>query len=113
MVATDHEGRVALAVERLLGGQDVLRRALVRDLAASWPDGPALGLVFALTDAAARIEAMLDSRWETRGAALAGYRYAALVAGDVHALEVGGCLPVRVSDLMHHLRHADPYFLNL
>ena len=104
---------MTFAVERLLGGQDVLRRALVRDLAAAWPDGPALGLVFTLTDAAARIEAMLDSRWEARGAALAGYRYAALVAGDVHALEMGGVLPVTVSDLMHHWRDADPYFLNL
>lgn len=112
MGAPDHETRVGFAVERLLGAEEA-RRALVRDMAAAWPDGPALALAFVLTDAAARIEAMLDSRAETRGAARAGYRMAALIAADVFLLEAEGRLPVSVADLRRHWERNDRFFLDL
>jgi hypothetical protein len=113
MQTEDMEALVAFAIERLLSGKPAIRRAAVRDMAAAWPDVPALGLVFALTDAAARIDAVLAEDAESKGAARMGYRMAALLAADVFAIEQSGTCPVGAADLRAYWENRDPYFLDL
>ncbi|MBV0913635.1 hypothetical protein [Anianabacter salinae] len=106
------EARTNFVVERLVSSGDD-SRSVVRDLAKAWPDTRALALVFALTDAAARIETLFDSETESRAAARTGYRLAALLAADVYAIEASGIAPVGVSDLQRYWHEVDPYFLTL
>jgi hypothetical protein len=113
MQTEDMEALVAFAIERLVSGKPAIRRAAVRDMAAAWPDVPALALSFAFTDAAARIDTMLAEDAETKGAARAGFRYAALLAADVFGLEAQGTLPVSSRALYRHWEENDPYFLTL
>lgn len=111
MERTEAETRTDFAVERLLTGDSQSRRLLVRDLAERWPGTRAMALVFTLTDAAAHIEAMLDSETESRQAAFHGYRLAALLAADVYAIELTQGAPVMAQDLWRYWNESDPFFL--
>ncbi len=105
------EARVAFAVERLLSDSPDVRRAVVRDMVEAWPDAPALAIVLALTDAAARIESVFRQMQGDAAAAQLGYRHAALVACDVLVLQRSGTPAVRAKDLLSYWRANDDYFL--
>lgn len=107
------EARVTFAVERLLSDSAEDRHAVVRDMARAWPDAPALALVLALTDAAARIESVFHQVQNGEVGAQLGYRHAALVACDVLVLQCNGSRKVRAKDLLAHWQAHDDYFLRL
>lgn len=100
---------IDFAAGELASGDPVRIGALVRRLADRFPSEPALSLCFALTSAAARIEDLvLTEQGET---ALRGYRLAALLAADIHAVQSMGQVPATATDLLHFWRRVDPYFL--
>ncbi|MFN3147098.1 MAG: hypothetical protein ACE368_18560 [Paracoccaceae bacterium] len=105
------EARVTFAVERLLSDSAEVRRAVVRDMARAWPDAPALALVLALTDAAARIESVFRQVQNGEIGAQLGYRHAALVACDVLVLQCNGPGTVLAKDLLVHWHAHDDFFL--
>lgn len=111
-----HQGTLDLMVEFALGelasGEDARIRALVRRAAARWPDEKALTICFALTSASASLDEAMRGQ-SVRGAVDAGYRFAALVAADVLAIEAMRDGPVLGRDLGQFWRRVDPYFLNL
>ncbi len=100
------------AVEILSSGDRNQIVALVRRMAGKWPQVSALGICFAITSAAARLEAEFDDPATMRSAAL-GYKLAALVASDILALETMGGRQVIGNDLMSYWHRLDPFFLKL
>ncbi len=99
----DSVARTTFAIEVLLSGDARAKASLTRDMAGRWPDASALSLIFALTDAAARIEGEFSTRTESRDAAFSGYRMAAILAADIYALELAGHpAPVYGTDLLHY-----------
>jgi hypothetical protein len=103
---------IALSVETLTQGDEDRIGGLVRLLATRWPNEPALSIAFALTNAAASIEEMVDSETTPPVVLMRAYKFAALVAADVHAVQSMGKVPARASDLLHFWRRVDPWFLN-
>jgi len=105
------EARVAFAIERLLRSEEGWR-GLVRDLVEGWPDAPPLELGFVLVCAASAIETAFSSGSPAHEAAMEGYRLAALLAVDVHAMELLGMPHARADDL-HRYWEIDPFFAKL
>lgn len=85
-------------------------KAMVREMARSWPNEAALGIAFAITSAASFYEDSIDTQSSKRSTRL-GYRMAALVAADIYAVESMGQSPAKGQDLLHFWRRMDPYFL--
>lgn len=103
---------IEFAVTYLAGENHREVGKMVRRMAQRWPDEPALGIVFAITSAAASLEDMVDTK-TARNVSQRGYQLAALVAADVYAIESMGQAPAVGQDLLHFWRRVDPYFLNL
>lgn len=103
----------AFAVQALLSSDNGDRLGVVRTLATKWPNQPALAVVFALTSAASHIESQIDTASDRERRAFLGYRLAAVLAGDVHALRSMGNTDPKSHDLLHFWRRVDPYFLEL
>lgn len=109
---SDLDQMVEFAVERLAQGNCKGTRSLVREIAVAWPNAPALGIVFALTTAAATIEDVIDTPTSIQSAQV-GYKLAALVSADIFALEAMGYCPATGQDLLHFWRRVDPFFLKI
>ncbi|MDP2064038.1 MAG: hypothetical protein Q8J98_13160 [Phaeovulum sp.] len=107
---SEHEP-TEFAVGRLLA-QGEGWRALVRDLAARWPEADPLDLVMALVDAAAAIERMFAPGSHAQEGAVHGYRCAALLSLDIHAMNRLGMRCGRAADLAAYWQ-IDGYFLRL
>ncbi|WP_368185931.1 hypothetical protein [Aestuariibius sp. HNIBRBA575] len=103
---------VEFVIEELASGQSFRVARLVRALARKWPGEKALMISFALTNAASELEDLVSGDSSAASAERA-YRLAALVAGDVLAIEAMGRDVVLGRDLLHYWRRVDPYFLNL
>ena len=112
MRLTDLDKMIELAIEALATGDRRTIDTLVRRMAEKWPHLHALGICFALTSAAARLEAAM-SDLATERSASRGYKLAAFAAADILALEVMGGRPVLSQDLLHYWQRMDPYFLKL
>lgn len=106
------DSMVDYAAECLACGDDQKIGRLVSDLANRWPEEPALAVAFAITSAAAVIEDMMNDP-PSRAAVNQGYRLAALVAADIHAIQAMGHIPAVGHDLLHFWRRVDPYFNRL
>jgi hypothetical protein len=104
---------IDFAMEELLSGDDERRRALVRQMAGRWPGEPALALAYALTSATQSIEDSFGASARRDPVVPLGYRLAALVSADVHALQSMGQAPSLAEDLLHFWRRVDPLFLRL
>ncbi len=104
---------VEYALEELMSGDDARRRALVRRMCLKFPSVPALSMVFALTSAASMVEDNLSRESDCAAVAAFGFKLAALLAGDVYAVESMGYRPARSHDLLHFWRRVDGYFLDL
>lgn len=102
---------IEFAMEELLSGQEIRRRALVRQLARRWPDEPALALAYAVTSATEAIEDSFNGTPDD--VVPLGYRLAALISADVHAVQMMGQVPAEAGDLLHFWRRVDPAFLRL
>lgn len=113
MRVTPIDDIIEFALEALLSGSDRRRRAMVRGMCETWPDAPALSVVFAVTTAAARLEDNFSRGSDTEGLAAFAYRLAALLAADVYAVESMGHNPAKANDLLHFWRRVDPWFLEL
>lgn len=107
------DNMTAFAVRALLSSDSADRRSVVRNLATKWPNQPALAVVFALTTAASHIESQIETQSDREKRAFMGYRLAAVLAGDVHALRSMGNSDPTAHDLLHFWRRIDPYFLDL
>ncbi len=104
---------IEYALEELMAGEDGRRRGLVRHMCLKFPSEPALSLVFALTSAGAMIEDNLVRDGESGDVAPLAYKLAAVLAGDIYAVESMGHQPARTRDLLHFWRRVDGYFLEL
>ena len=102
-------GHDRFAVGELASADPATLGALVRRLADRFPSEPALSLCFAITSAAARLEDLVQS--DGRVTACHGYRLAALLSADIHAIQSMGQIPATATDLLHFWRRVDPYFL--
>lgn len=111
MTMVGAQEREAFAIERLLDGQGGWR-SLVREMVALWPEEAPLEIGFALVSAAAAIEANFAPGSPAREAALHGYRLAALLSMDVHAMDLLGMAHARAGDLTHYWE-IDPFFARL
>ena len=107
----EEHARAEFAAERLLD-HDGRWRALVRDLVARWPEADPLDLVLTLVDAAAAIEHTFAAGSHAREGAAHGYRLAALLALDLHAMQRLGMRSTAASDLVAYWQ-IDNYFLRL
>jgi hypothetical protein len=111
MMALRIEERVAFAIERLLRADDSWR-GLVRDMVDRWPEEPPLELGFTLVSAASAIESSFAEGSPAREAAMQGYRLAALVSMDVHAMQLLGMACDRADHLLAYW-DIDPFFARL
>ena len=102
---------IEFATEELLSGEDDRRRALVRGMAQRWPTEPALALAYALTCATGSIEDAFGEAADRDPVVPLGYRLAALVSADIHAIQSMGQAPSMAEDLLHFWRRADPSFM--
>lgn len=100
---------VEYAASGLASGDLQKMNRLVMDLANRWPHEPALSVAFAITSAAAALEDMMADA-QSKACAQMGYRLAALVAADIHAIQAMGHIPAMGHDLLHFWRRVDPYF---
>jgi len=89
---------VAFALEGLLA-ETGTGAPLLPQMVARWPEAAPLEIAFALTSAAAAIEAMLTPEAPGTGAAACGYRLAALLAADLHAMQALHLPARRAADL--------------
>ena len=105
------DDRVNFAIERLMEPGEGWR-ALVREMVAHWPDVAPLEIGFSLVGAAAAIEANFAPGSPAREAALHGYRLAALLSMDVHAMDLLGMAHARAGDLAQYWE-IDPFFARL
>lgn len=103
---------IEYAASGLASGDRQRINRLVMELATRWPHEPALGIAFAITSAAAALEDMMADAG-SKACAQMGYRLAALVSADVHAIQALGQLPAMGHDLLHFWRRMDPYFHRL
>ena len=88
-------------------------RAVVRELAAKWPDVTGAQIVFVLVSAAHAIERVFDAVPEPRVEVQQTFRVAALLASDLFALQKRGNFAPSGRDLTSYWRESDPFFLNL
>lgn len=98
-------------MEELLSGDGGRKRSMVRRMAERWPDQPALALVYSVTSATELIEDQFGSTDDP--VIPLGYRLAALISADVHAVQSMGQIPSQAEDLLHFWRRVDPLFLRL
>ncbi len=108
MWMSDLDHMVAYSVAALASGDENRIQSLVRDLAEDWPAQSALSVSFALTSAAAQLEAPAIGN---DNAANTGYRLSSLVAADVMAIEAMGRTNAKTLHLLHFWRRVDPFFL--
>ena len=107
----DHlDQMTAYALEDLAAGNRDRLRTLVRRMSERWHNTPALMVSLALTSAAHELESQFRGPG-IQDAAYLAYKFAALVAGDVLALETLGGRGVLARDLLLYWRRTDPYFL--
>lgn len=85
-------------------------RQIVRHMAQSWPNEPALALVFSITAAASGLEDVIDTDSSNK-MVQSCYQLAALVAADIFAIEAMGQTPTTGQDLLHFWKRVDPCFL--
>ena len=104
---------VEFAMEELLSGDDARRRAMVRRMATRWSEEPALALAYAVTAATAAIEDAFGEAAARDPVVPLGYRLAAQVSADIHAVVSMGLQPPLAEDLLHFWRRVDPSFLRL
>ncbi|SFB04976.1 hypothetical protein SAMN05421688_2547 [Poseidonocella pacifica] len=102
---------IEFAMEELLSGNAPRKRSMVRRMAQRWPEQPALALVYSVTSATEMIEDQFG-RSDDPVIPL-GYRLAALVSSDIHAVQSMGQTPSVAQDLLHFWRRVDPLFLRL
>lgn len=100
------------AIERLLSGSDGWR-SVVRDMASRWPDAPPMDIVLALVSAAEAIAGLFGPAGPAREAATQAWRFAALMALDLHVMERRGHPRARAADCLEYWRTHDRYFLDL
>lgn len=106
------DGLTEFALETLLATAEGWRR-YAREAADRWPDAPPLGIVFALVNASAQIEAIFSEGSPAREAARHGFRVAGLIAADLYAIETLGLPRARAADLTAYWCAHDDYFLTL
>ncbi len=104
---------IEFAMEELLSGSGNRKRSMVRRMAETWPDQPALALVYAVTSATEAIEDSFGDAGATDAVIPLGYRLSALISADVHAVQSMGQIPSVAEDLLHFWRRVDPLFLRL
>lgn len=100
------------AIERLMASSDSWR-SVVRDMVARAPDAPPMELVLALVSAAEAIAGLFGPNGPAREAAAQGWRLAALLALDIHAMERMGHPNARAADCLAYWRAHDRFFLDL
>ena len=106
---SDFDGLCEFALNFLLTGEGDARRLAAR-LAGLFPDLSALELIFVLATAASGMESVFAGP-ETVGSAQEAWKIAALLAVDLHQMQVMG-LPHRTcGDLMGYWRAEDGFFL--
>ncbi|HGG05542.1 MAG TPA: hypothetical protein ENK28_08790 [Aliiroseovarius sp.] len=113
MRETPVDDMIAFALEELLSGSGMRRRALVRKMCSRWSSEPALSVVFALTSAASVAEDNFRQETVEKGIGPFAYKLAAMLAADVYAIESMGHSPAKAKDLLHFWRRVDKYFLEL
>ncbi len=86
---------------------------MVPKMAETWPEEPALALVYAVTSATENLAEDDKSKKSVNPLVALGYRLSALVAADVHAVHSMGLMPSKSRDLLHFWRRVDPLFLRL
>ena len=104
---------IAFAKLELSSGDNDRRRLLVPKMAQTWPEEPALALVYAVTSATESIADKDNTKKNTNPLVTLGYKLSALVAADVHAVHSMGLIPSKSSDLLQFWRRVDPLFLRL
>ena len=104
---------IDFAILELGSGDADRKRAMVRKMAETWPEEPALALVYAVTSATETIEESSKPRSKPDSAVPLGYRLSALISADVHAVQSMGLMPSVAGDLLHFWRRVDPLFLRL
>lgn len=75
---------------------------LAARLATEWPDAPALELTVAMASAAQGVQSMLQGDGPCGGRAQKAWELAALVAAEVHYLQVTGWPHATAGDLLEH-----------
>lgn len=103
---------IDFAVAELSSGDGDRKRSMVRRMAETWPDEPALALVYAVTSATEIIEDA-GAKSKAHASVPLGYRLSALISADVHAVQSMGQMPSVAGDLLHFWRRVDPLFLRL
>lgn len=88
-------------------------RAVVRDLAATWPDVTGAQLVFVLVSAAHAVERVFGGTLDPKSEVQQTFRVAALLASDLFALQQQGNFAPTARDMTAYWRANDPYFLRL
>lgn len=104
---------IEFARGELTSGDYERRRAMVRRMAEGWPSEPALALVYAVTSATETIDEMPAKKSDIKASVSFGYRIAALISADVHAVQSMGQIPSFARDLLPFWRRVDPLFLRL
>lgn len=102
---------VQFAIECLLDAPDGWR-PLVREMVARWPEAPVGELILALVTAATEIEAMFGPGSPAREGAARGWRLAALLGVDLHAMEAVGMAHATAADMARFWK-IDPWFRDL
>lgn len=97
------------AINFLLSGQGDAKR-LAAKLVTDSPDRSPLEVVFVLSSAAASIEEVLAGD-ESRAIALDGWRMAALLAVDLHMMQMLHRPTLQCRALLHYWQTEDPFFL--
>ncbi|MFQ6550801.1 hypothetical protein AAD018_000480 [Aestuariibius insulae] len=104
---------IEFAMEELLSGNSNRKRGMVRKMAETWPEEPALALVYAVTSATETIEDTFREKAPEDPVIPLGYRLSALISADVHAVQSMGQVPSMAEDLLHFWRRVDPLFLRM
>lgn len=107
----DEADRVQFAIECLLDTPDGWR-PLVREMVARWPQASTGEIILALVTAASSIERMFGPGSPSREAAVQGWRLAALIGADLHAMATLGLPHDTAGDLVRYWK-IDPWFRDL
>lgn len=106
------DAMIELALETLAKGDRVEVARLIREIAHRWPQAPALCICFSITNAAFRLENLIEGNG-TRNVSRLAYKLAAISAADILALETLHRRRVLCDDLLFYWQRTDPYFLNI
>lgn len=107
MSRSDLSRMIDLAAEVLMDhGQPVA--GLPRRLAGDWPDAPALEYVLAICSACEAIEQMYRDGSGTLARVREGWRQAAVIGAEVHALQHQGLVRPVGADLLAYWQGAVP-----